>query len=68
MGIPASFWTQSFKIALSVLALGCILEMIKVALSYSKQDSSIASVNTMKRLWLWGGGRKQDWGAMGKAP
>lgn len=33
-------------IALAVLALGCILEMIKVVLSYSKQDSSIASVNT----------------------
>lgn len=52
MGIPASFWTYSFKIALAVLALGCILEMIKVVLSYSEQDSLITSVNMTKCLWL----------------
>lgn len=57
MGIPASCWTSSFQIALSVLALGWALEMIKVLLSNSKQDSSSASVNMTECSWLRGGSR-----------
>lgn len=59
MGIPASCWTSSSQIALSVLALGCVLEMIKVLLSNSKQGSSSASVNTTERSWLRGGEGKR---------
>lgn len=62
MGIPASCWTSSFQIALSVLARGCILEMIKVLLSNSKQDSCSASVNMTECSWLRGGGRKRGAG------